>query len=185
MQGVELTTRRLTVRTPRRGDGGLIAEYYLKNREFLQPWSPTFRSDMFSARGWEESIPTIASQLSQGSAYRFCLHSDREVIGVANVTDIRRSPYYGGILGYTLSEAHQGQGLMREALEAVLSYMFEEQNLHRVCAMYMPRNERSGRLLRRLGFQVEGYARDYLQIDGVWEDHVLTSRIHHDWQSSV
>lgn len=42
-------------------------------------------------------------------------------------------------------------------------------------ANYVPTNERSGRLLRRLGFTVEGYARDYLFIDGAWRDHVLTS----------
>jgi ribosomal-protein-alanine N-acetyltransferase len=44
-------------------------------------------------------------------------------------------------------------------------------------ANYMPRNARSGDLLARLGFTVEGKASQYLQINGVWEDHVLTSRI--------
>jgi ribosomal-protein-alanine N-acetyltransferase len=42
-------------------------------------------------------------------------------------------------------------------------------------ANYRPENERSGRLLQRLGFAREGYARDYLFIDGAWRDHVLTS----------
>jgi ribosomal-protein-alanine N-acetyltransferase len=36
-------------------------------------------------------------------------------------------------------------------------------------------NERSGRLLERLGFVREGYARDYLLIAGRWQDHILTS----------
>ena len=44
--------------------------------------------------------------------------------------------------------------------------MFREQNLHRIQANYVPRNERSGGLLRRLGFVVEGYARDYLLLNG-------------------
>ena len=42
-------------------------------------------------------------------------------------------------------------------------------------ANHLPRNERSARLLARLGFEREGYARRYLQIAGVWEDHVLTA----------
>ena len=42
-------------------------------------------------------------------------------------------------------------------------------------ANYIPHNERSGRLLRRLGFMVEGYARDYLFINGAWRDHILTA----------
>jgi len=42
---------------------------------------------------------------------------------------------------------------------------------------YLPTHERSGRLLRRLGFTVEGYARDYLLLDGEWRDHILTSLV--------
>lgn len=34
----------------------------------------------------------------------------------------------------------------------------------------------SARLLERLGFVKEGYAREYLHIDGAWRDHVLTAR---------
>lgn len=41
----------------------------------------------------------------------------------------------------------------------------------------MPANERSARLLARLGFERKGYARAYLKIAGRWEDHILTARI--------
>ena len=71
----------------------------------------------------------------------------------------------------------QGQGLMQEVLETALPWAFHKLDMHRVMANYMPRNERSGRLLERLGFEREGYAKRYLQIAGVWEDHVLTSRV--------
>lgn len=51
-------------------------------------------------------------------------------------------------------------------------------------ANYMPHNQRSGNLLRRLGFVVEGYARDYLLINGRWEDHIQTSLINPNWKPS-
>jgi ribosomal-protein-alanine N-acetyltransferase len=44
-------------------------------------------------------------------------------------------------------------------------------------ASYRPENERSGRLLARLGFECEGLAKAYLKIDGEWADHVMTSRL--------
>ena len=42
---------------------------------------------------------------------------------------------------------------------------------------------RSGALLARLGFEKEGYAKDYLLIDGQWRDHVLTALTTPDWSA--
>lgn len=64
---------------------------------------------------------------------------------------------------------------MHEALQRTISYVFEELRLHRIHANYIPNNVRSGRLLARLGFAIEGYAKDYLFINDAWRDHVLTS----------
>ncbi len=64
---------------------------------------------------------------------------------------------------------------MTEALLVATRWAFKELRLHRIMANYQPRNERSGRLLERLGFVREGLAHQYLFIDGEWKDHVLTS----------
>ena len=58
--------------------------------------------------------------------------------------------------------------------------LFQELRMHRIMANYLPTNERSGSLLRRLGFKVEGYARDYIYINGAWRDHILTSLVNDD-----
>ncbi len=183
--GVSFSTARLLIRTPQAGDGAHYAKYYKANREFLQPWSPSFNDDMFSPLEWEDSIPIIRQEFASGRTARFCLFRDDEMVGVANVTAITKNPSYSGILGYTLSHDVQGNGLMREALIPIIDFVFTERNLHRLSANYMPHNQRSGKLLRSLGFQVEGYARDYLLIDGQWQDHVLTSLKNEDWQPPV
>lgn len=72
---------------------------------------------------------------------------------------------------------------MHEALQAGIAYVFNELRLHRVMAGYMPRNLRSARVLGRLGFVIEGYARDYLLVDGRWEDHVLTALVNPQWKA--
>lgn len=182
MTGIELRTARLLLRTPRMGDGAHYARYYRLNREFLQAYSPTFEPGMFSERDWEASLPTIQQQFNTGIACRFCLFTGDEMIGVANLTQLTRSPSFSGVLGYTLAEKYQGQGLMKEALVEIIRFAFERRNLHRIRAEYMPRNERSGNLLRSLGFQVEGYSRDHLLINGRWEDHILAALTNPNWR---
>ena len=81
------------------------------------------------------------------------------------------------MLGYALDEAHVGQGLMSEAIEAGLEEVFSPRvNLHRVQAAYRPENLRSAAVLERLAFRKEGIAPDYLFIDGAWRDHIVTAR---------
>ncbi len=61
--------------------------------------------------------------------------------------------------------------------EPAVREVMARHRLHRVMATHLPENLRSARLLRRLGFAVEGYARDFLQINGRWRDTVLLSRL--------
>jgi ribosomal-protein-alanine N-acetyltransferase len=72
---------------------------------------------------------------------------------------------------------------MSRALKLAVRYMFSIQNIHRIMASYMPRNQRSEAVLNRLGFKREGFAKDYLLIDGKWEDHNLTSLINPNWKA--
>ena len=78
------------------------------------------------------------------------------------------------MLGYAIDGQLQGQGLMREGLAAIIKFAFSsEMHLHRLQANVRPENVRSLRLLEQLGFEREGFARDYLFIDGAWRDHAM------------
>jgi ribosomal-protein-alanine N-acetyltransferase len=68
---------------------------------------------------------------------------------------------------------------MSEALRATIAHVFGTLKLHRIMANHLPENTRSAALLKKLGFAVEGYARDYLFIAGAWRDHVLTALTNH------
>ena len=110
--------------------------------------------------------------------------SNDGVIGICNFTQIFRGPFQACYLGYNISAGHEGKGLMSEALKKAIQYMFEKQKIHRIMANYMPSNEKSARLLSKLGFTIEGFAKDYLFINGKWEDHTLTSLINQQWNLS-
>lgn len=119
----------------------------------------------------------------QGSAFYFGLFDpdEKEIIGVANFSNVVRGSFHACYLGYSIGQKWQGKGLMFEALTAAIRYMQRTQHIHRIMANYMPHNKRSGDLLARLGFEKEGYAKDYLLIDGQWRDHVLTALTTPDW----
>ncbi|MEJ1932949.1 GNAT family N-acetyltransferase, partial [Nostoc sp. NIES-2111] len=106
-----------------------------------------------------------------------------KIIGTINFSNFVKGAAHFCYVGYSLAEAEQGKGYMTESLKAATDYVFQELNLHRVMANYMPHNQRSGNVLKRLGFVVEGYARDYLLINGKWQDHILTSLTNPKWKS--
>ncbi|GAA0476958.1 MULTISPECIES: ribosomal protein S5-alanine N-acetyltransferase [Tatumella] len=179
---VSLTTDRMVVRLVNDRDAWRMADYYAGNRAYLMPWEPIRDQSYFQASGWQARLSVMTEQQRQGAAYYFILldPSEQEVMGVANFSNVVRGCFYACYLGYSLGEKWQGQGLMQEALQAAIRYMQRQHKIHRIMANYMPRNQRSGNLLARLGFEKEGYARQYLLINGVWEDHVLTALTRED-----
>ena len=96
--------------------------------------------------------------------------------GLFQIKAAERGVIQRTILGYSIDATYEGLGLAREAVGAIVTYAFETLRLHRVEANYQPSNARSAALLRALEFVIEGYARDYLFLDGAWRDHILTSR---------
>ena len=177
---VRLATPRTLVRPAGEADATALWQFRMENRQHLAPWEP-LREERYYTQGhcaqtiadWRESI-----RLDRGYPFLVLDPGEREVIGTFNLANVVRGVFQASHLGYAVAQRWQGQGLMREALESGLDWAFGPLGLHRVMANYMPRNERSGKLLERLGFEREGYAKRYLCIAGVWEDHVLTARIH-------
>jgi ribosomal-protein-alanine N-acetyltransferase len=72
---------------------------------------------------------------------------------------------------------YEGRGFMSEALRGCNAFVFGTLRMHRIMANFRPENDRSRALLQRLGFTEEGFAKDYLFIDGGWRDHVLTALV--------
>lgn len=181
---VRLITDRLVVRLVYERDAWRLADYYSENRQFLKPWEPYRDESYYSHSGWQARLAMIEEMHQQQSAFYFALmdEDEKEILGVANYSNLVRGAFNACYLGYSLGDKWQGQGLMFEALTSTNRYMLRVQSLHRIMANYMPHNPRSGNLLARLGFEKEGYAKDYLLIDGQWQDHVLTALTNNNWQ---
>ncbi|KQR73748.1 alanine acetyltransferase [Burkholderia sp. Leaf177] len=157
--------------------------YRLANRAHLEPWEPSRDSCFYTTQAANERAMQMEHAMAEGTALHLLIFSnepgaaDNALIGDCHFTNIVRGPFQACNLGYSIDQRHEGRGLMHEALSVALRFVFEAYKLHRVMASYRPENERSGRLLARLGFEYEGLAKAYLKIDGKWADHVMTSLV--------
>jgi ribosomal-protein-alanine N-acetyltransferase len=183
-----LTTLRLTVDHMAPGHAASLAEFFRRNERHLAPWDPPRPAGIREPAFWQAECERAVEDYEDGTVVRwlmFLREAPERVIGRVNYTQIARGPFQSCMLGYAIDAAHEGRGLMREALEATLEHVFTVLRLHRVQANYVPENRRSGALLERLGFVREGLARNYLFIDGAWRDHVLTARLNPAFDASI
>ncbi len=175
---VELVGSRVRLCLPPTTAAASVLAYYWTNREHLAPWSPPAPPGFHTEEFWHHRLLSNRAEYLEDSSLRlfvFAKDAEQTVIGNVSFTNFRRGPLQATNLGYGLGAMHVGQGLMTEAIELALRFVFGRLAMHRIEANYIAENVRSGRLLQRLGFVVEGFARDYLFIDGRWRDHVLTS----------
>lgn len=165
----------ISVRLLSNQDIGAVWEYSLRNRLHLAAWEPLRTDDYFEQENFHAMLLGQIEDCKKGIAQRFGIFKDSSVIGLISYTNIIKGPFMACSVGYSIDATFQRQGLMQISLKKTLGYMFEDIGMNRVMANYMPRNVASARVLRKLGFGIEGYARAYLKIAGKWEDHVLTS----------
>jgi ribosomal-protein-alanine N-acetyltransferase len=178
MQTTFLTTSRLTLEPMMAGHAPLLAEFFRRNEAHLRPWDPPRPRGVTEIGFWEAEATRAVEDFRDGAVVRwlmFPLDGPRRIVGRVNYTQLVRGPFQSCMLGYAVDLDVEGHGLMFEALQATLRHVFEVLRLHRVQANHLPENHRSARLLQRLGFRIEGLARDYLYINGAWRDHVLTA----------
>ena len=176
-------TERLIIRLADMEDVPEIVRYYRANWNHLQPFSPLFGAELLDQSAWVEQVVSRVHEFTNGESFRafvFPRRQPRLIIGNVNLTHVVRGAMQSCVLGYSLDEGRQGQGFMTEAVRATVQFAFQTWRLHRVAAAYMPRNERSAAVLERCGFHIEGRSPSYLQINGRWEDHVLTSIVNPD-----
>jgi ribosomal-protein-alanine N-acetyltransferase len=172
-----IKTPRLVVRLVEPDDVDEVIAYDRRNAEHVAMWSPARRADAFDRDKRRERLARRRAEADADTGYGFIatLRDDPCIVAGISLDQVIRLAFQASHLGYSVDREHEGKGLASEAVRAVVDFAFETLGLHRIMANYQPTNVRSGRLLRRLGFVPEGYARDYLFINGAWRDHVLTA----------
>jgi [ribosomal protein S5]-alanine N-acetyltransferase len=171
----------VTLRTPQMADFGAWSQLRDQSRGFLQPWEPTWPPDDVSRLAFRKRLKRYVRELESDQAYPFFVfRPDGALVGGVTVSQIRRGVAQTCSLGYWMGERHAGRGHMTAAVRALSPFIFDTLKLRRVEAACLPHNAASIRLLEKTGFKREGYAREYLCIDGRWQDHLLYALLRGD-----
>ena len=169
----------VVLRMPQMTDHADWAALRETSRKFLTPWEPTWPADDLSRSAFRRRIKRYAEDLraDQGYAFLIVRSSDNALVGGLTLGNIRRGVAHAGSLGYWMGLPFARRGYMTAAVRAVIPFAFATLRLHRLEAACIPTNIGSVRLLENTGFVREGYAREYLCINGTWQDHLLYGRL--------
>jgi ribosomal-protein-alanine N-acetyltransferase len=145
-------TERLLLREPADGDAAALLAYHDRNRERLERWDPPRGSELAQHASW---IAWRTGESAAGRARSWIAldrADERAVAGEVQLDAITQTPQHSAMIAYSVDAAYEGKGYASEAVAAVIAYAFGVLGLRTLSATYDPANERSGALLRRLGF---------------------------------
>ncbi len=181
---LELRGKRVLLRSLTEDDFSSWHEVRTRCADWLLRWEPRPKGAPIPS----EDRPSFAARCGirererhLGTGYGFGIFVGERFAGEVTLSSIQRGPFQSGFIGYWIDEALAGRGLVPEAVVVTLRFAFEAISLHRVEISIIPRNVASRRVVEKLGIREEGIAQRFLEIDGVWEDHVRYAITSEEW----
>jgi len=147
-----------------------------ESRDHLTPWEPTWAPDELTRAAFRRRLRRYQQAERDATGYMYFVFDRRsnELVGGCQLSNIRQGvAQSAATLGYWMGRKFSGQGLMTDAVAHLVRYAFDRFGFHRIEAACLPTNVASRRVLTKVGFSAEGTARQYLKINGEWQDHLL------------
>ncbi len=179
MAFADIETERLVLRPLQPDDAAAVFRYRSDPEVYrYQHWEPSSVSevDEFIAR------MTTVEPDTPGTWYQvaICSRDTGQLIGDCGLRfPIERD--HEAEFGISLAPEFHGMGYATEAVEAVLEYLFETLDKHRVFGSIDPRNLASLRLMERMGLRREAHFRESLWFKGEWADDVIYAMLRREW----
>ena len=178
---------RVYLRPPTMQDYAAWAELRALSRQHLTPWEPQWARDELTRSSFRRRLKAAQREMRDDLSYSYLIFAETplRLVGGLNISNVRRGIAQAASIGYWIGAPYAGRGLMTDAVRAVAPFAFNSLRLHRLEAACLPTNVASMRVLEKAGFRLEGQARQYLKIDGRWQDHNLYALLHDDLQASL
>ncbi len=176
----QLNTERLILRNLTPENTEEMLDYYIRNEEHLRQYEPTRDSGFYTYEGQKEILTESFRQFIDGTSIDLGIFKDEKLIGKIKLSNIVYGILRNAFVGYSIDKEYQGKGYMKEVLNTVCSYAFEEMGLHRLEASTLIENSRSQGVLKACGFNELGISEKYLYINGEWKDHKIFYKVNND-----
>lgn len=157
-----------------------LLDYYIRNKKHLEPFEPLRDNSFYTYEVQKNILSDSYRQFLNGTAVDLGIFKDDCLIGKLKLSNIVYGIFKSGILGYSIDKDEQGKGYMKEAVNLVVNYAFEDLDLHRVEASALVDNEPSKHVLIGCGFKELGINKKYLYINGGWKDHITYYKVRGD-----
>ncbi len=161
------------------------SEVRTTNAAWLTVWEPMRQAALPDPTTDRATFTTRCAQRDRdranGVAYQFGLFVDQHLAGEVNLNNVIRGAMQSGTIGYWIDRRHAGRAYVAEGVTVLMQFAFEHLGLHRVEICIVPRNTNSRRVMEKIGIRDEGTAQRYLEINGVWEDHIRYAMTAEEW----
>ncbi|GIF13535.1 GNAT family N-acetyltransferase [Actinoplanes teichomyceticus] len=162
------------------GDAPALLDAYVRNRDHLRPFYPPRPDSFWTLDGQRKGLDSLLRQHADGTLFACALQRGDRIVGCASLHGIVLGPMCSTSLGYWVDAGEVGKGLAGATVANLCRIADQELGLHRVEASTGQTNLASQRVLTKNGFRHFGTARDYLYLDGTWQDSLLFQRVLND-----
>lgn len=172
---MEYETSRLILKILQPDSANKVLDFYLRNRDFLEPFEPD-RVSIFYTSAFQQANLNYEYNLIRDlrilRLWLFEKENPDKIIGSVSVQNIIRGPFLSCIISYKMDKDHLRQGYATEAINSLIDIVYTKYGLHRIEAYIVPDNIPSISFIEKLGFLPEGIARLSVRLQGKWVDQI-------------
>jgi len=151
------------------------------NRAYLRQWLPWLDS-CTAPDDTRKNIESSLRSAAEGTGLAVCIWFEGRIVGVTGFNEICKADRIGHV-GYWLGSAHTGRGIMTASVRALVDYGFGTLGLNRITINVATGNARSRAVAERLGFWLEGIAREAEWLYDHFEDQAAYAMTQRCWQT--
>lgn len=168
-----LESERLMIRSLTSDYAEAVTLFYKRNLDILKKWEPNISDSFLSPNFNSKVLDHEYSKAHKSKSVRYWFsHKEAPdfLLGSVNFQNIIKGAFCSCQVGYKIDKEFGGVGLAREAVDAAINCIRQDEHIHRFEAMIDVNNSGSIGLVEYLGFQKEGICKQYVLIQDEWKD---------------